>query len=1193
MKLREVFRYELEHRVRSPSTWIYGVILFLVAMWMFLATADGGSAQVNAPVRIVGGSVLVGMFGMLVTAALFGDAAVRDVEAGMDPLIFTSSVRKSDYLAGRFLAALSVNAVLLLAIPLGFMAATRLSASFEIVGPFRIGAYVQSLVLMLLPNLFVVGAILFTIGALARQIVPVYLCTIGLFFGFIIALNFAAKIGNPILATLIDPSGIGAVQDVSRYWTESEQNTRLVGFPATIVWNRALWLAIAAVVLALLPRWYPFAHPDVRARGRKRKEPGLTTTERAGPVAVPRVAGSFDAWTAARQTIAVARNSLAEVAASRWFIVVLLACVGLTLLWGWNVGDTVFDTSTWPVTFLVTEVVLGVRITPLIYMLIAVYAGELVWKEREVRVAELADAAPVPEAVALLGRFLALVTMLATFQTAMLLGGLLIQALQGYFHFEPGLYLRVVFGMNLVNHVLLAALAMCIHVLVNQKYLGHMVVLLTFIFIRVAPVFGIRHHLFLYGTDPGWTYSDMNGFGPFVTPFVWFKVYWGAWALLLGVIALLCWVRGRESGGHQRLRVARARLIGSAARAAAVAIGLIAVLGGFIFYNTNVLNEYHGVRTAGSAQAGYERKYARFARAPQPMIVSANLRFEIHPDEPAAELRGTYQLVNRTDSAIDSVHVYVNPDIDVRSISLDRASRPVLMDDEAGYRILALERTLQPGDSLGLAFDVAFRARGFPNDDVPTNVASNGTRFDRRWLPFIGYQPAFELSNPDARSRFRLGPKRRMPAHDDAEARRYRSGLRNEDLVQVDVIIGTAGDQTAITPGVLQRSWAENGRRYFHYVTERPTSFGATVYSARYATLEDRWTPSPGTGQAVDLSILYHPRHRYNLDRMLQGMKAALAYYTTEFGPYPARQLRIVESPRYGGFGIAHPHTIGFTEDAFLSRVKENEVDQPFYGTAHEVAHQWWGGKLRGAMVRGHSFLSESLANYSAMMVTEKMYGPEVARRVYDFQMERYFLSRVSQSREVPVLDVEDQPYIAYRRGAVALYTLRERIGEERVNAALRRYVDRYRDAGPPYPTSRDLYAELLAVTPDSLHGLLSDLFETVTLWEVGTERAIVEPTGTGEYRVTIDVVAKKVRADSAGKETEVPMNEVVEIGVFARGEGEGLGEALYLQPHRVRSGKQTIVVTVSREPARAGVDPYRKLIGRLRDDNHLAVKRR
>jgi hypothetical protein len=223
--------------------------------------------------------------------------------------------------------------------------------------------------------------------------------------------------------------------------------------------------------------------------------------------------------------------------------------------------------------------------------------------------------------------------------------------------------------------------------------------------------------------------------------------------------------------------------------------------------------------------------------------------------------------------------------------------------------------------------------------------------------------------------------------------------------------------------------------------------------------------------------------------------------------------------------------------------------------------------------------------------VTEKTFGLEAARRAYAVHMERYLGGRAEQSREVPVLDVERQTYIMYRKGAIALLTLRDVLGEATVNAALRRYLEKYRNAGPPYPTALDQYAELRAVTPDSLKYLLTDLFETVTLWDVKTERVSVQPTGTGAYQVTIDVVAKKTRADSVGTETEVPMNDLVEIGVFAAGKGDGLGEPLYLTRHWIKSGKQTIRITVSKEPSRAGIDPYRKLIDRNRDDNVVEVK--
>ena len=220
-------------------------------------------------------------------------------------------------------------------------------------------------------------------------------------------------------------------------------------------------------------------------------------------------------------------------------------------------------------------------------------------------------------------------------------------------------------------------------------------------------------------------------------------------------------------------------------------------------------------------------------------------------------------------------------------------------------------------------------------------------------------------------------------------------------------------------------------------------------------------------------------------------------------------------------------------------------------------------------------------------MAMEKALGRKQVRRFYDYEMDHYLKGRgVFSNREAPLLDVEDQSYVYYHKGAVAMYTLREHLGEARVNAALRRFLERYRDAGPPYPTSRDLYAELRAATPDSLRPLLRDLFEEITLWDVRAEAVRVEPAGAGEYRVTLEVVAKKVRADSIGVETEIPMDDRVEIGVF----GAAPGDPLYLRRHRIRSGRQSITVAVPQAPDRAGIDPFGKLIQRKRDDNVVGV---
>ncbi|HET6617775.1 MAG TPA: hypothetical protein VFH69_08200, partial [Gemmatimonadota bacterium] len=451
MRLREIFRYELAYRLKSGVTWAYAGILFVVAIFMFLALADE-AGHANAPERIAGLSVIIGMFGMLVTAALFGEAAVRDVEVEMDALLFTTRVGRPEFLGGRFLGSLVVNALVMVAIPVGILVATWIaSTGAEEIGPLRLAAHVEPYFMLQLPNLILVGAVLFTIGMFSRQTLPVYLGAIGFFIAYVVMLNYVDRISSPTLATLIDPLGAATLMEHTQYWTEAERNTRLVGLPAALAWNRAIWLAVAAAVLALLFGAFRFEHAEVGGRRRRgRRSVAALPTERSWPVNVPRVAGSFGAGSAVRQTLAVARNSLAIALASRWFFVVLAACVGLIVLWGWNAGDTVFDTSTWPVTLLIVEEVLSSRSGPLLPVLIALYAGELVWKQRAAGTGPIVDAAPVPEGAMLAGRFLALVALIVMFQAATMIGGLLIQTLQGYTHFELGLYFRVVFGMKLL-----------------------------------------------------------------------------------------------------------------------------------------------------------------------------------------------------------------------------------------------------------------------------------------------------------------------------------------------------------------------------------------------------------------------------------------------------------------------------------------------------------------------------------------------------------------------------------------------------------------------------------------------------------------------------------------------------------------------------------------------------------------------
>jgi hypothetical protein len=175
---------------------------------------------------------------------------------------------------------------------------------------------------------------------------------------------------------------------------------------------------------------------------------------------------------------------------------------------------------------------------------------------------------------------------------------------------------------------------------------------------------------------------------------------------------------------------------------------------------------------------------------------------------------------------------------------------------------------------------------------------------------------------------------------------------------------------------------------------------------------------------------------------------------------------------------------------------------------------------------------------------------------------------------------------MSYRKGPFALYALSEYVGEAQINDALRNLLEKHRPEGAPLATTVDLYRELKAVTPDSLQYLLHDLFEVNTFWQLETERVTAEQTDAGTWQVTLDVRARKVVVDESGVETELPMNDWVEIGIF----DDKVNEPIYLQKHRIGAGAQTLKVTVPRKPARVDIDPRYLLMNLETDDNVRAV---
>ena len=1189
----EFVKFELIFRLKK-KIMAYAFFLVFFLMSFLSITTDtvriGGSIGnilVNSPFVIMQTLIVMSVVGIFIIVPLMSTVVIRDFDLQTYPSFFTSHMTKFNYLIGRLTGGFLVTIFSFSGLMVGLMLGSVMPwLDAARVGPFMISPYVFTWLVFLIPNIFITGAFFFALGTITRSMLWTYVGVVAYFILWAISGNLLRDLDNQFIAGILDPFGFRTFALVTKYWTVIEKNTMVLPLENVLILNRILWISVAVLLLGVTVWKFKFAEPVKKFDKKKAAElaPEEVSFAPSRSSALPLSNQNFSRFAYIRQFL----NSTAQ---EFWGIVksvpfIVIALFGLFNIVG-NVlaSERMFGTEVHMVTRLMVSAIQG-SMALFMLIILTIYGGELIWRSRQMKVNEYFDALPVPGWVPFVSKLLALVGVIYFLQFLAMVMGILLQFFHGFFDIELGLYIKGLFLYLGPNICLLAFLIMFIHVMVNQKYLGHAVVVTFYIVFFIAfSAMGFDHNLYIFSGTPSAPYSDMNGYGHFVTPVFWFSTYWFFFGLLMATVALLFWVRGTDSGMKPRIKEAKIRR--NRFNVTMLAVTLIAFLstGGFIYYNTNVQNEYSTSDDTEQAQVDYEKKYKKYQGIPQPRIIDVYTEVDFYPAERDFDIRGRYILTNRTDVAIDSVHIRKFHSSNVKQIIHKfelGGSEQVYADEDLSYYIYKLPQPMQPGDSLELAFDFSYKTVGFLNNGSNQNIVFNGSFINNaQYFPHIGYTPAGEIPDQNDRRKYDLPPRQRMHAIDDTLEWQNTYLGHDADWVNYETIVSTSPDQIAISPGYLQREWQEAGRRYFHYKMDQPILNFYSYLSADYEVYREKWND-------IDIEIYYHKPHDYNLDKMVKSIKHSITYFSENFSPYQHKQMRILEFPRYASFAQSFPNTVPYSESiGFIANLTDDEdIDYVYYVTAHEVAHQWWAHQVIGANVQGVTVMSETMSQYSALMVMEKEYGREKMQKFLNYELDRYLRGRSrEQIREQPLIYNENQPYIHYRKGSLVMYALRDYIGEENLNNALKKYVAAVAYQRAPFTTSLEFLSYIREAVPDSLSYIVEDWFETITLYDNRAEDMTYTETGDGKYQVEINVKSRKMRADSLGRETEVDLADWIEIGVLGENKKE-----LYLEKHKLTDAESLITVVVDEKPVEAGIDPYNKLIDRNPDDNTKSV---
>ncbi|WP_428740335.1 M1 family aminopeptidase [Tenacibaculum sp.] len=1086
----EIFKFELKYRAKRPETYVFFVFLFLfsiVGVDFVFQGVEIGLMKKNSPLIIAKTmGAITGIF-MIMASMIMGVPVLRDYQYNIEALLFTNPIKKQDYLLGRFLGSFTVLLIIFSGVLFGMMVGEYLPWHKDML-PFNAVTYIRSFTIIVFPILFFGASLFFVSGMLSRKLLVVYTQGIILFVVFLLT----KAVTNELLQAILDPFSLTTLTQVAKDLSAVERNVFEISFSGVVLYNKLFWSLLGVVILLIGYRKFSFS---LLTKIPKRKRVELEKKSKSFTkinYPIPTINIKYNFKTQCLQLLKLSQFYVKSLLKETSFWAIAICGIIIILINSVNLG-TVYNVDSYPATYFIVEELQEISMYFFIIILIF-YSGELIWKERTVKLNLIYDATSISDVVAFTSKFIALIVIYMVLMLSLIATGILFQVANGYYQFELAIYFYGFFVEILPFLILYTFVAFFFQAISNHKFVGIFLVLLFFIANIASEHLGFQHSLYKFGGKTLGTYSAMNGYGHFLQPYLWVKAYWLVFGIMLLIISALLITRGTETRLITRLKALKYRITKPLIQYLIVTGMLFIGIGSYIFYNTNVLNDYWTNAEEIAFRVNYEKTLKSFEYLPQPKITAVNLKVELYPKTRAYSVEGYYMLKNTFDKPIDEIHIQklIASHVQLDSVTFDGATTKSTPYDPFEYTVYNLSKELQPNDSIKMSFKQTYTPKGFSDENQKTHVVHNGTFFNNEEFPTIGYNRKYELRDADKRAKFQLAPRlNKVRREDTNELVNARSGS-DSDGIHFEMVIGTASDQTAVVPGNLIQQWKEGERNYFHYKMNQPMINFYSVVSARYTTVKDKWLYKDN---AVDLEIYYHKKHNYNLDRMMLSMKKSLDYFSTHFSPYQYKQLRIMEFPRYAEFAQSFPGTIPFSEAiGFVLNIDdEKDVDMAFYVTAHEVAHQWWGMQVEAANVQGKHMILETLAQYGALMVLKNNYPKEKVTQFLAYQEETYDRERKKTKIKEPSLAlVGNQDYVYYNKGALAMYILQDKIGEDKVNLALQRFIEdwntyngKIKATTNRYATTKDLLHYLKEVTPSSLQYLLHDLFETVNSKEI------------------------------------------------------------------------------------------------------------
>ena len=1176
--IKRLIKFELLYYIKQVVFWLAFAFAIFFGSLVFTNSSEI-LYYANSSFSIIDAIFKFSTMSTIFIVGFFAASSIlRDRAHDLEAIIYSTPIDKFQYLSikfsGLFLAALFIHVIVI---------ATMMISVFtiepQLVGPFHLGDYLYGLVLIFIPNILLCSSIVFSTAMLTKKLMPIYIVTIFVFIAYIAA----SMIGNsPLMAmstpftqqgggisSILDPYGIIAFFEQSSFWSVEDKNVLLPVLKGTFLYNRLTWLTISISIFVFTYSRFSFKIKNKTSKIELNDKEVLPARDSYKATSVVNISDKFNL----KVFFSKLKIEYLTVVKGLYFFIIISLIVTLNLITlGEQISRGPIDESPfYPLTSLILELLQD----PLskIGLLISIfYAVELYWNERINRIYEIVDSTPVRNSLFYITKLSTLSLISFTVILISCLTAILFQFSLGYFDVKPLLYFRLFYYSGSLL-ILMGGVTFFLQRFAPNKATGLAFGVLVIAYPILFRYLEWAHPLNIFAYNPKFIFSDMTNSVFHEEAYDWITVYWASFVGILSIFTIKYWKRGNSKTSEKLTKPM-------------IIIGLTFLFifigsGAYNYYHYNILNESNTKDERVAYKAYYEKEYSKYRDFSQPTITYINVNVDIYPDQRRYVAKGNFVFQNKTVKPIDTLMISIQKvnslvyNVNVKNASLESKNEK---DQVLWYK---LHSPLQPGESSTLDYTIDITRSAFSRLDGENYVTSGGSYFELEdYLPFFGYLDTYELNNKSSRIKHGL-PENSFSDPQNAVP------LTTDNWIYFDTRISTTEDQTAITVGNLEREELKDGRRYFYYKTDQKISRTFPIMSSKYSV-------ATTLHNDVELKIYHSPYHDKDNERMFSALKNGIDYFNENFAPYTFKDFKIVELPYFSSeqsFGAAFPGMYGGVENRFFNLNHEGELrNQSLRGVIHEFSHQYWGGYINPNGIGGYSMLTEVLAKYSELVLQEKLYGKYSNNKRLNQALEIYLRNRThGTNTEKPLTTVGFEPTISYMKGLHSMTALRELIGEEKVNLALRNLLAKHRH--PKRPTSLDLLNEYYLVSDSVHHPIIADLFTRVVFHDFKLDSAnVTESNNTFITDVNITAL-KYILDEETNTEFTETINDSIEVAFYSGFPEEENQNMIMLKKVKLANENTRVSITSDYKPKFIKIDPNRYRIDRSLEDNLIEVE--